>query len=334
MAAAGNELSRGQPAAVPRLAPPRADRRGRRLGPQGAVLLERLGRRRPRGARASGSSPRPRRSSTRTAGATATRPSPARASRRRWWPPPPRGCGPRKPNLKVDQVASALRASARDLGSKGWDSATGFGLLSMTGALALRTPAADPHEPNDDMAWIDGRALGREDSAIWRGGKAAAAARAGRQARGPGRRLPHRLPAAREDAGDAQAALRRRRPRRLHPQRDLDRRRRADHRPLAPQREPPGLADAAQPVASARARPSSSPTSTATRARSTPATTSACGASSEAERELALGVGRGQCRERLARLLEAVAALDRHPQVAALRAARRASRGPPCRAGP
>ena len=77
-----------------------------------------------------------------------------------------------RPNLKVDQVASALRASAIDLGSKGWDSATGFGLLSMTGALALRTPAADPHEPNDDMAWVDGRALGRKDSAVWSGGKA------------------------------------------------------------------------------------------------------------------------------------------------------------------
>jgi Subtilase family len=76
-----------------------------------------------------------------------------------------------KPNLKVDQVAQTLRASARDLGSRGWDSATGFGLLSMTGALALRAPAADPHEPNDDMAWVDGRALGHRDSAIWTGGK-------------------------------------------------------------------------------------------------------------------------------------------------------------------
>ena len=76
-----------------------------------------------------------------------------------------------KPHLKVDQIAQTLRGSARDLGRRGWDSATGYGLLSMTGALARAAPAADPHEPNDDMAWVNGRALGRVDSAIWRGGR-------------------------------------------------------------------------------------------------------------------------------------------------------------------
>ena len=75
-----------------------------------------------------------------------------------------------KPHLKVDQIAQTLRGSARDLDRRGWDSATGYGLLSMTGALARAAPAADPHEPNDDMAWINGRALGRVDKAIWRGG--------------------------------------------------------------------------------------------------------------------------------------------------------------------
>jgi hypothetical protein len=78
-----------------------------------------------------------------------------------------------KPHLKADQIAQTLRGSARDLGSRGWDSATGFGLLSMTGALTLRAPAADPHEPNDDMAWVDGRALGHRDSAVWHGGRPA-----------------------------------------------------------------------------------------------------------------------------------------------------------------
>ena len=76
-----------------------------------------------------------------------------------------------KPNLTADQIAQTLRGSARDLGRKGWDAATGFGLLSMTGALTLRAPASDPHEPNDDMAWVDGRALGHRDRAVWRGGK-------------------------------------------------------------------------------------------------------------------------------------------------------------------
>jgi subtilisin family serine protease len=76
-----------------------------------------------------------------------------------------------KPRLTVDQVAQTLRGSARDLGRRGWDSATGYGLLSMGRALSRATPANDPHEPNDDMAWVDGRALGRVDSAIWRGGR-------------------------------------------------------------------------------------------------------------------------------------------------------------------
>jgi hypothetical protein len=76
-----------------------------------------------------------------------------------------------KPGYKVDQVSEALRASARDLGRRGWDSATGFGLLSLFRALNGRAPAADPHEPNDDMVWVNGRALGRVDSAIWRGGR-------------------------------------------------------------------------------------------------------------------------------------------------------------------
>ena len=47
----------------------------------------------------------------------------------------------------------------------------------MIGALSRTTPAADPHEPNDDMAWVDGRALGRVDGAIWRGGRPRACAR-------------------------------------------------------------------------------------------------------------------------------------------------------------
>jgi hypothetical protein len=76
-----------------------------------------------------------------------------------------------KPKLKADQVAQTLRASARDLGRRGWDSATGFGLVSMSRALSLATPASDPHEPNDDMAWVNGRALGRVDSPIWHGGR-------------------------------------------------------------------------------------------------------------------------------------------------------------------
>jgi Subtilase family len=76
-----------------------------------------------------------------------------------------------RPQLSVDQVAQVLRLSARDLDRRGWDPATGFGLLSVGAALARRAPAADPLEPNDDIVWIDGRALGRPRPAIWSGGR-------------------------------------------------------------------------------------------------------------------------------------------------------------------
>jgi hypothetical protein len=76
-----------------------------------------------------------------------------------------------KPRLRADQVAQILRGSARDLGRRGWDSATGFGLLRVGRALSLRTPGADPREPNDDMPWVNGRALGRVARPIWKGGR-------------------------------------------------------------------------------------------------------------------------------------------------------------------
>jgi hypothetical protein len=77
-----------------------------------------------------------------------------------------------KPGYRADQVAQVLRASARDLQRPGWDSATGFGLLNLFKALSLRAPAIDPHEPNDDMPWVNGRATGHVDAPIWRRGGA------------------------------------------------------------------------------------------------------------------------------------------------------------------
>ena len=65
-----------------------------------------------------------------------------------------------RPELESDQVAQALRLSARDIGTRGWDSATGYGMLSVARALEYTPPAADPAEPNDDVEWVDGRALG------------------------------------------------------------------------------------------------------------------------------------------------------------------------------
>ena len=74
-----------------------------------------------------------------------------------------------RPDLSPDQVAQVVRLSARDLGRKGFDNSTGFGLLSVGGALAKKPPPRDPLEPNDDMVWVDGRAFGRAQTPIFTG---------------------------------------------------------------------------------------------------------------------------------------------------------------------
>jgi len=74
-----------------------------------------------------------------------------------------------RPDLTPDQAAQVVRLSARDLGRKGFDNATGFGLLDVGAALAKAPPPRDPLEPNDDMVWVDGRAFGRASPPVYRG---------------------------------------------------------------------------------------------------------------------------------------------------------------------
>jgi hypothetical protein len=74
-----------------------------------------------------------------------------------------------RPDLTSDQAAQVVRLGARDVGRDGWDAGTGFGVLSMPGALAHDAPAADPHEPNDDVEFVDGRVLGRKARAVFAG---------------------------------------------------------------------------------------------------------------------------------------------------------------------
>jgi hypothetical protein len=57
-----------------------------------------------------------------------------------------------RPTLDASQVAEILRRSARDIGTPGWDAASGYGILDLTAALAAPTPLSDPAEPNDDLA--------------------------------------------------------------------------------------------------------------------------------------------------------------------------------------
>jgi subtilisin family serine protease len=56
-----------------------------------------------------------------------------------------------RPQLDPTQLEDVMRNSARDVGPKGWDADTGFGILSIPAALTQKTPARDPQEPNDDI---------------------------------------------------------------------------------------------------------------------------------------------------------------------------------------
>jgi hypothetical protein len=74
-----------------------------------------------------------------------------------------------RPDLTPDQVSQAVRLSAVDLAPSGWDPNTGFGLLSVARALAIKAPPADPAEPNDDIAWVDGRNFAHPDRLFYKG---------------------------------------------------------------------------------------------------------------------------------------------------------------------
>jgi Subtilase family len=76
-----------------------------------------------------------------------------------------------RPTLSADQVAQVVRLSASDLGAKGWDSATGFGLLDIDAALREAVPPPDPFEANDDIVWVNGSVFGNPDPAVYKGGR-------------------------------------------------------------------------------------------------------------------------------------------------------------------
>jgi hypothetical protein len=74
-----------------------------------------------------------------------------------------------RPDLLADQLGDVIRYSSRDVAGKGYDSSTGYGVISVGAALAEEAGPHDPGEPNDDMEWIDGRMFGKADPAIYRG---------------------------------------------------------------------------------------------------------------------------------------------------------------------
>lgn len=74
-----------------------------------------------------------------------------------------------RPNLTVDQVFQVMRLSARDVAGRGWDPSTGFGVLRVAAALVQSPPRKDPLEPNEDIAWVDGSALGKRAKTVFWG---------------------------------------------------------------------------------------------------------------------------------------------------------------------
>ena len=56
-----------------------------------------------------------------------------------------------RPNLDNTQIFDLMRWSTRDVGRRGFDNDTGWGILDIPNALTMPAPARDPGEPNDDV---------------------------------------------------------------------------------------------------------------------------------------------------------------------------------------
>ncbi len=74
-----------------------------------------------------------------------------------------------RPNLTVDQLANVVKLSAIDLDEDGWDPNTGYGLVQVGNALRVRAPRNDPHEPNEDIFWVNGDVFRHPDPRIYDG---------------------------------------------------------------------------------------------------------------------------------------------------------------------
>jgi len=72
-------------------------------------------------------------------------------------------------DLTNGQLADILRESAQDVGARGYDPQTGFGLVNVPRALAQKTPPPDPLEPNDEITFIDGSSFRQPDPYLWHG---------------------------------------------------------------------------------------------------------------------------------------------------------------------
>jgi hypothetical protein len=66
-----------------------------------------------------------------------------------------------RPKLTNTQLSEVMRRSGRDVGKRGWDANTGFGILNVPAALVRKAPLADPDEPNEDVYLVKPNGLTR-----------------------------------------------------------------------------------------------------------------------------------------------------------------------------
>jgi hypothetical protein len=66
-----------------------------------------------------------------------------------------------RPTLTNTQLFEVMRRSARDIGRRGWDIDTGYGILDLAAAAARKPPAPDPQEPNEDVYLVKPNGLTR-----------------------------------------------------------------------------------------------------------------------------------------------------------------------------
>jgi hypothetical protein len=74
-----------------------------------------------------------------------------------------------RPDLSGREVGDILRYSASDVGDKGYDSDTGYGMVNLGAAIAQPRPASDGIEVNDDIEWTNGKRFNKPDPYIYRG---------------------------------------------------------------------------------------------------------------------------------------------------------------------
>ena len=124
-----------------------------------------------------------------------------------------------RPELSPYQAAQVVRLGARDVGAAGWDADTGFGVLTLAGALARSAPQNDLAEPNDEFELVNGRAFGRPVPLVFSGARRSLTAVLDRF-EDPADLYRIRIPARTRVRVTCRADLRRSRPLPLRPARD------------------------------------------------------------------------------------------------------------------